>query len=163
VKALTLFDQSELVRSGGSSREELETGVQRLMSLMEPNYLEGQTNVAESMRRLLFAGALAVAHADGVVSPTEIEIFEGFFGTSSFSESLDIDSLTASLPERIEQVKEAASTTQAMQVLRDLCIVARAEGHLKPAERDVLDAIARGLGISTKFVCQTMDSDLDPD
>jgi tellurite resistance protein len=163
VKALTLFDQSELVRSGGSSREELETGVQRLMSLMEPNYLEGQTNVAESMRRLLFAGALAVAHADGVVSQTEIEIFEGFFGTSSFSESLDIDSLTASLPERIEQVKEAASTTQAMQVLRDLCIVARAEGHLKPAEREVLDAIARGLGISTKFVCQTMDSDLDPD
>lgn len=163
VKALTLFDQSELVRSGGSSREELETGVQRLMSLMEPNYLEGQTNVAESMRRLLFAGALAVAHADGVVSQTEIEIFEGFFGTGSFSESLDIDSLTASLPERIEQVKEAASTTQAMQVLRDLCIVARAEGHLKPAEREVLDTIARGLGISTKFVCQTMDSDLDPD
>ena len=163
VKALTLLDQSELVRSGGSSREELETGVQRLMSLMEPNYLEGQTNVAESMRRLLFAGALAVAHADGEASPAEIEIFEGFFGTDSFSESLDIASLTASLTERIEQVKEAASTTQAMQVLRDLCIVARAEGHLKPAEREVLDAIAGGLGISTKFVCQTMDSDLDPD
>jgi tellurite resistance protein len=163
VKALTLFDRSDLVRSGGSSREELETGVQRLMSLMEPNYLEGQTNVAESMRRLLFAGALAVAHADGEVSPAEIEIFEGFFGTDAFSESLDIASLTASLPERIEQVKEVASTTQAMQVLRDLCIVARAEGHLKPAEREVLDAIAEGLGISRKFVCQTMDSDLDPD
>jgi tellurite resistance protein len=163
VKALTLFDQSELVRSGGSSREELETGVQRLLSLMEPNYLEGQTNVAESMRRLLFAGAIAVAHADAEISPSEIEIFEGFFSTGSFSESLDIGSLVASLPERIEQVKEAASTTQAMQVLRDLCVVARAEGHVKPAEREVLDAIARGLGISTKFVCQTMDSDLDPD
>lgn len=163
VKALTLFDQSELMRSGGISREELETGVQRLMSLMEPSYLEGQTNVAESMRRLLFAGALAVAHADGEISPSEIEIFEGFFGTGAFSESLDIDGLTASLPERIGQVKEEASATQAMQVLRDLCIVARADGHLKPAEREVLDGIAWGLGISAKFVCQTMDSDLDLD
>ena len=151
------------MRSGGISREELETGVQRLMSLMEPSYLEGQTNVAESMRRLLFAGALAVAHADGEISPSEIEIFEGFFGTGSFSESLDIDGLTASLPERIGQVKEEASATQAMQVLRDLCIVARADGHLKPAEREVLDGIAWGLGISAKFVCQTMDSDLDLD
>lgn len=163
VKALQLFDQSELIRSGGTSREELETGVQRLMSLMEPNYLEGQTHAAESMRRLLFAGSLVVAQADGEISDSEVEIFENFFGEGTFSESLDLDSLRTGLPERVKQVKEEASTTQAMQVLRDLCLVARAEGNVGEPERAVLDGIALGLGISPKFVCQTLDCDLDPD
>lgn len=163
VKALTLFDQSELVRPGGTSREELEIGVQRLMSLMEPNYLEGQTNVAESMRRLLFAGAIAVANADGVISEKEIAVFEEFFGSGAFSESLDIENLTKSLLERVQQVKDNASATQAMQVLRDLCLVARAEGPITALERAVLDNIAKGLAISTKFVCQTLDADLDLD
>jgi tellurite resistance protein len=65
--------------------------------------------------------------------------------------------------ERVKQVKEDASTTQAMQVLRDLCLVARAEGHVGEPERAVLDEISLGLGISPKFVCQTLDCDLDPD
>ena len=163
VKALQLFDHSELMRSGGTSTEELETGVQRLMSLMEPNYLEGQTHANERMRRLLFAGALVVARADGEISDREVEVFEDFFGEGSYSDSLDLDSLTASLPERIKQVKEEASGTQAMQVLRDLCLVARVEGHVGEPEREVLDEIALGLGISPRFVCQTLDCDLDPD
>ena len=163
VKALQLFDRSNLVREEGSSRDDLETGVQRLMSLMEPNYLEGKTSAAESMRRLLFAGSLAVANADGEISPKEVAIFEGFFGEGAYSESLDVDGLVAGLAARIDQVKEEASPTQAMQVLHDLCIVARAEGQQGDAERRVLDEIATGLGVSTNFVCQTLDSDLDPD
>jgi hypothetical protein len=55
VKALELFHRSELVSSSGESIAQLEMGVQKLMSLMEPSYLEAKTGAAEAMRRLLFA------------------------------------------------------------------------------------------------------------
>ena len=163
VKALNLFDESELGRDGGTSREHLEVGVQRLMSLMEPNYLQGRTDKAESMRRLLFAASIVVARADREISEEEIAVFEDFFGKGSFSESLDLDGLEAQLDSRIERVKEQASTPQSMQVLRDICLVARAEGPTSASERVVLNRVADGLGVSRDFVDQSLDAELDPD
>ena len=163
VKALQLFNDSELVRNGSASREDLEVGVQKLMNLMEPNYLEGRTETAESMRRLLFAATLVVARANGEISDEEIAIFENFFGKGSFSHSLDLDGLEVELDKRIERVKEQASTPQAMQVVRDLCLVARAEGHLAVVERHVIQRLAGRLGVSHEFVCEMLAAELDPD
>ncbi len=163
VKALGLFDRSELMSEGGLSAADLEVAVQRVMSLMEASYLEGKTEGAEAMRRLLFAGALTVANADGGVSEQEIAVFEKFFGPSSFDEKLDLEALERDLESRAKQVRELATTPQAMQVMRDLCIVSRAEGHTTEAERIVLERIALQLGIARSFICQTMEGDLDPD
>ena len=90
-------------------------------------------------------------------------MFEKFFGKGSFSDELDIEALQRELPNRIEQVKETATTPQAMQVLRDLCIVARAEGSIEEPERALLDKIADGLDIARGFVCTTLDNNLEPD
>jgi len=159
VKALQLFYNSEL--AGGSvSKPDLEASVMGVMSLMEPSYLDGRTQTAESMRRLLFAGALVVAHADGEISQDEIEIFEKFFGNRSFKDDLDVTKLKRKLDERIAAVREQASVPQAMQVVRDLCLVARAGGHIHPAEQVVLDQVAEGLNVPGEFICQTMESDL---
>ena len=133
------------------------------MNLMEPNYLEGRTETAESLRRLLFAATLAVARADGEISDEEIEIFENFFGKGSFFDSLDLDRLEAGLDKRIERVKEQASTPQAMQVVRDLCLVARVEGHAAVVERQVIQRVAARLGVSYQFVCEMLAAELDPD
>ena len=67
------------------------------------------------------------------------------------------------LDDRIDRVKEVASGTQAMQVLQDLCIVARAEGHTMEPERGVLEDIATKLGFSTNFVTRILEVDLSPD
>jgi tellurite resistance protein len=115
------------------------------------------------MRRLLFAGALVVANADGQITEEEIAVFEKFFGNHAYKEDLDLEKLEAGLDDRIKAVKEQASVPQAMQVVRDLCLVARAEGHIDAAEEAVLDRIAAGLGVPREFVCQTMESELDPD
>ena len=104
-----------------------------------------------------------MAGADSEIDAEEVEVFEGFFGKGAFSESLDPERLESTLEDRMEQVREQASTTQAMQVLRDLCLVARAGGHTTEAERAVLDRIALGLGVSPGFVCHSMDSELAPD
>ena len=162
VKALQLFYASEL--AGGSvGKSDLEASVMGVMSLMEPSYLDGRTQTAESMRRLLFAAALMVANADDEISEEEIEVFEKFFGNRAFKDDLDLEKLDADLDDRIAAVKEQASVPQAMQVVRDLCLVARAEGHIHPAEEAVLDRVAKGLNVPREFVCQTMESDLAPD
>jgi len=162
VKALTLFHNSELA-GGTQSRHDLEVAVQGVMSLMEPSYLDGRTTTAENMRRLLFAGALVVANADGTISEEEVAIFEKFFGKGAFSDSLNLDALADDLEDRIAQVREMASTPQAMQVLRDLCLVARSGGRISQVETDVLNEIADGLGVPREFVCQSLDSELEPD
>jgi uncharacterized tellurite resistance protein B-like protein len=50
-----------------------------------------------------------------------------------------------------------------MQVLRDLCLVARAEDRISQVETEVLERIAKGLGVAPEFVCQSLDSTLEPD
>ncbi|NND82027.1 MAG: M48 family metallopeptidase [Gammaproteobacteria bacterium] len=67
VKALKLFEQSELYHGNGS-KQQLELRVQSLLSLMEPSYLEAKTDTAEAMRRLLFAALVAVADATNGIS-----------------------------------------------------------------------------------------------
>ena len=62
-----------------------------------------------------------------------------------------------------DRVREEAGVTQAMQVLQDLCIVARAEGHTMKPERRVLEEIATKLGFSAGFVTRTLEVDLSPD
>ena len=163
VKALHLFDKSVLTRAGGMSKEDLEVAVQATMSLMEPSYLEGKTKAAEAMRRALFAGALAVAAASGDIGETEIELFEKFFGKSSYKENLDIEKLRVELPARLQQVRSLASVPQRMQLMHDLCIIARAEDHVSEAERAVLEEIADGLDVPRRFICQTLDSDVELD
>ena len=115
---------------------------------------------------MTFDPSLRLKDALGVGDATddeEIEVFEKFFGNHSYKEDLDLEKLAADLDDRIKTVKEQASVPQAMQVVRDLCLVARAEGHIEAAEEAVLDRIADGLDVPREFVCQTMESELDPD
>ena len=163
VKALQLFHASNLMESDGSSVEDMDVGVQRLMSLMEPNYLEARTDTAIAMRHLLFAGAVAIIAASGDVAEQELEVFEQFFDKGDYSDRLDVERIKQELPSRIARVVQQTTLTQRMQVVRDLCIIAKAEGATIPEEREVLDSIAEGLDVSQSFVCQTLEQDCEPD
>jgi len=163
VKALALYDESVLARTDGRSVDQLELGVHELMSLMEPSYLEARTPIAEAMRRLLFAGALTIAAAHNGIEAVEIEAFEKFFGARAFSDRLDVTMIRNELPERIRQVRQQTSLPQRMQVLRDLIVIARSDGPPPGSERRVLIDIAHGLGISTCFVDQMMNTPTELD
>jgi len=163
VKALQLFHQSELMKEGGNTHEYLEVGVQRLLSLMEPSYLEARTDTASAMRRLLFSGAIAVANAEKGISKSEIKLFEKFFGKGEFNKSLNIDRIIKTLPDRIKTANQQASSTQRMQVMRDICVMSRADGKANDVERVVMDDIADQLGIPRAFICQTLAQDCELD
>lgn len=160
VKALKLFHESALVKEGGGSQEQLELGVQTLMGLMEPNYLEGRTPATEAMRRALFAAALTVANADGEVSEAEIEVFEKFFGEDKFSEKLNLKKLAQTLPSRIEAARELTGPGQRMQLLRDLVLVAHADQDVSAAEHQVLSQVAEGLQLSEEVLMQFLNGPL---
>lgn len=163
VRALQLFHESELVKKGGVSLDEMDIGVQRLMSLMEPSYLDGRTDAAIAMRHLLFAGAVVVASASNGVTEKEIAVFEDFFDKGDFSDKLNIDRLREELPSRINRVNEQTTVTQRMQVMRDLCTISKADGGTTPEERDILNEIADGLSVPRNFICQTMEHEPEPD
>lgn len=157
VKALKLFEKSELY-GGEGSKDDLEVGVQSVLSMMEPSYLESKTDTAEAMRRLLFAGLIAVADAADGISPQELEVFSKFFGKYAFTDALDIEKTKRTIERRLAEVKSKSTQTQCMQVLHDMCLMAQADGGIQPSERSVLDGIAEGLSIPTSFICQVVDS-----
>ena len=163
VRALKLFDNSELAVKGGKSVDELEAGVQVLMTMMEPSYLEGRTDTAENMRRLLFAGAIAVANANNTITELEIAVFEKFFGPRTFSTDLDIDQIIASLPSRVSPVLANTTIAQRMQIIRDLCTVARADKVVKPEEIKVIESIAAQLEVPEHFVSQAVELEIELD
>lgn len=163
VKALKLYDESEHVRDDGMSKADLEIGVQSLMGLMEPSYIEGKTETAKFMRRLLYAGAIAIADASSGIGPEEVKIFEKFFGPGEFSSKLDVTRLKEDLDNRVNNACLNTSIPQRMQVVRDLCVVAQASGRITDEERDVLEHIADGLNISRGFISRTIKLLIEPD
>jgi hypothetical protein len=163
VKALKHFADSELSRPGGKPVDFLEAQVQALMSLMEPSYLDEKSEIAETMRRLLFAGAIAVADASNGISKAEIAVFEKFFGEGSFSDRLDVAALRRELENRAADARQKVPPTRRIQVLRDLCLVVRADGLVDAAGVEVLRNLAKSLEISTAVIDQTLGGHTDPD
>ena len=162
VKALKLFEESELY-GGKVSKQDLEVGVQAVLSLMEPSYLEAKTDIAEAMRRLLFAGLIAVADASDGISDHELEVFGKFFGKYAYSDKLDIDKIKETLTRRAVELKNKASQTQCMQVLHDMCTMAQADGGITEAERSELERVAKELDIPSSFICRAIDFEKDLD
>ncbi len=156
LKALKFFFESDLAREGGFEIHVLEAHVQTLMALMEPSYLEEKSESAEIARRLLFAAAIAVADAVDGVSDAEIAVFEKFFGEDSFNEKLDIQAIKGSLDDRIAEAKGSLPHARRTQVVRDLCLVARAEGHVSPEECAAIERLCAELEVPLDIVSGTL-------
>jgi len=163
VRALQHFHKSELMLDGGLSIDDMDLQVQGLMGLMEPNYLDAKTDAAIAMRHLLFAAAVVVINAGGNISAEEIRVFEDFFEKGDFSDKLNVERIKAELPARIQRVKQQTTQPQRMQVLRDVCLIAKADGETSDVELNELHSLADDLEVSRNFVCQQISQDCEPD
>ena len=157
LKAVELFAGSELVRDGGTPLADLEARVQELMTVMDPSYLRGRTDVAEAMRRLLFAGGVAVATVSGEVTEEAMKELERLLGPGSIPVELKPDLIEADLPDRIDAVRRIVPPLRRGQVIRDLCVIARADGRLSDAEIDVIRDIARKVEVDESLVTCAVD------
>jgi hypothetical protein len=151
LRAAKAFVESELFKPGGKSRDELEHEINDLMSLMEPQYLQEQSDVAESMRRLLFTGGVLIAAANGI-DTKEIEMMEKLLGGGRFKKDMNVDALRADLTKRTKDVRALVPPLRRMQVLRDLCLVSLADQRIDDGERSLLYEIAQQVDVSPVMV-----------
>lgn len=163
VKALQLFHHSKHMLADGVDVATLELGVEGIMALMEPSYLESKTDASLAMRHLLFAGSLLVANANGEISAEEVVVFEKFFGKYKYREDFNLEKLREELPKRADQVVKYNTIPKRMQVLRDLCVMAKAEGKAHHAEVVILREIAHRLEIPGFFVDQLLNKNPELD
>lgn len=156
LRAAQLFAASEVFQQGGVPRLDLEMQVQELMTLMDPSYLQDTSDVAEAMRRLLFAGGVAVAAASGTVTEASVKVLERLLGVGSIPSNLRPDVIRADLPSRIDTVNRIVPPLRRAQVIRDLCVIACTGGRLDEVKLMVIREIARAVGVDeTVLTCST--------
>jgi hypothetical protein len=156
LRAVQLFAGSALFAGHGLDRDALEEETHALLSLMDPSYLEEESDEAVWMRRLLFAGGAAVAAASGGLAEEEIAVMRRFFGEARFGPDVRVDALRADLDRRAADVRERVPALRRAQVLRDLCLVALADGRADRAERAVILGLADRAGVDRRVVEQAL-------
>ena len=125
---------------------------------MNACYLTARTDTAETMRRLLFAGGVAVATATtDTVTPEAIAQLERLLGPGAMPPLLKPEVILADLPSRIEQVRTSVPPLRRAQVIRDLCVIARADGSIADAELDVIEDIAKKIEVDLGIVACARD------
>ena len=163
VKALNRFFQSDLVRKGGASREQLEAECHELMQLMAPTYLEEDSQTAEMMRRVLFAAGCVLMKVSGTISDKEIEAFNSLFGEGTFGDHLNIDKLEERLDDRVEEANAVVPLARRSHLIRDLCVIARSDGRVTRKEREFIHEVGRKLELSPTIVDHTFNRNVELD
>ncbi|MGH9870281.1 MAG: M48 family metallopeptidase [Candidatus Polarisedimenticolia bacterium] len=156
LRAAELFAGSELMAAKGMPRAELEAQVHELMTLMEPSYLQEKSAVAEAMRRLLFAGGVAIAASSGKLEEKAVEELERLLGPGSLPFEVKPEVILRDLPSRLSDVKENVPPLRRAQVLRDLCVIAKADGRLTKAEQEIMGRIADELEVDRALIVCTI-------
>lgn len=156
LQAAELFAQSTIMLPGGTGVDRLEAEVHELMSLMAPSYLHEKSEAAEAMRRLLFSGAVLVATTQATPNPKTLEEMERLLGAGTVPVQPKREAITQDLPRRIARVNEIVPTMRRSQIIRDLCVIARADGYADEAEQREIRDIARAIGVESQLVTATM-------
>jgi tellurite resistance protein len=163
LEAALHFARTSAMTPGGVTIAEIEPHVEAVMSLMMPGYLHEKSDAAEVMRRLLFAGAVLVAHASGGMSDVEAERIEALLGDGALPLDLDLAAIREDLPRRIARFVEEVPALRRGQVIRDLTLVARADGVIDAAELAVLHELADAVGVSRSLVATTASAPAELD
>jgi tellurite resistance protein len=156
VRAVQLAAASELIKTGGTPLAVLEDEVTTLMRIMDPSYLKEPGEIGEAMRRLLLAGGAVVAAAGGPISDDERRALEKLLGPGGVPAELSADALRGDLARRVERVKQVVPVARRAQVIRDLAVIARADGKVEPEELAVVREIARSIDVDPAIVDSTL-------
>lgn len=163
IKAAKLFTESVIMRDDGLSIDALELRVEELLTVMEVGYLKATTDEAKAMRRLLLAAGMMIVAASGGIEDKEAEALDGLLGDGTVSRKLDLDALRADLDERIDDVVALTTPARRVQVLRDLCLVAQADGCTSAPERELLEDLSTRLGLGGEALLGMIDCRYDLD
>jgi Zn-dependent protease with chaperone function/tellurite resistance protein len=156
VRAVQLAATSELIDPKGTAVAVLEDSVTDLMSLTDPSYLHEPGEIGEAMRRLLLAGGAVVASAGGPLEDEEHAALETLLGIGAVPSHINVAALRDDLERRIARVNEVVPAPRRAQVIRDLAVIARADGRVDPAEVAEIRRIAAAVDVDPVIVDSTI-------
>lgn len=163
VKALQTFFRSDIMQPSGISREQLEADNHELMQLMSPTYLQEDSEMAEMMRRVLFAAGCVLMKVSGSINEKEIAAFDALFGEGTYGDHLDIDKLEERLAGRITDANNVVPLARRAHIIRDLCLIAVADGRVSRNEREFIHSVGRDLELSTTVIDHCFERDVELD
>jgi hypothetical protein len=163
LRAVELAATSVLLKTDGITRAELENETQELMSLMDPSYLVEQSEAAEAMRRLLLAGAILIASASSNSKTEGLKEIERMLGPGSHPSDIKPEAMRQDLERRIARVNDVVPPLRRAQVVRDLCVIARADQKVDAQELQILEEIAQAVGVDPRLVPCTAAASADFD
>lgn len=170
LKALEVFTRGEpyhrlVGESGGTlSGDEVAAEVAELMSIMEPTYLQDETDVGQKTRRYLLASGYLVAAANGVIAQSEVNSLSSLVGPQVSPDEMrqmfsrpfedvkvEVEALAKDLSALLTGVKK-------LQLIRDAVIISFADGAVDQAELNCLVWLCNGLGVDPRFIEQVLNS-----
>ncbi len=159
--AIELFSRSTtfraLVGAGGGDLDEpaLERQVARLVRLMNPSIMEAGLQGTDALEFMLL-GSLAVAAATKGTSRTEANAIRRLGrGHDELVERLTampLEEQQIRMIELAELLVAALPVADRAGIVNDVTLVARADGRISRAEREVLDGVAGLLGLDPEGV-----------
>ncbi|WP_438710391.1 M48 family metallopeptidase [Aquimarina muelleri] len=164
IKALELFNKSKTYQKfnpeifGEITEQDMEDQIKRIMSLMEPEDLNSESEQAPKIQRFMFLGGYMISNADGTIEDSEIQALSSIVAPNVFAEcmltikGLSEDEIIEELQVLAKDLDIVLSIMQKLNVLRDLSIISYADGHIDETEVEVLYNLARILYINTDFI-----------
>ena len=158
LRVAQLTARSQILTEDGMPITELEQEIQSLMTIMDPGYVHDRSDTGEGMRRLLFSGGLLIATADGDMHENEIKVFERFLGEGAMPTDPKPAAIRANLDSIIEHAQAHVPPARIAQVVRDLTVIAVADGRVSAAELEVLEDLAARLQLDSELVARSLEA-----
>jgi uncharacterized tellurite resistance protein B-like protein len=164
LSALGLFAKSErFARAVGKpagaalGTEDLEKQTQELLGLCESSFLQNPAALSEEVQKFYFYASVLVGMCDGLVE-AELQAL-----ANTLKREIKADEINAILEQGAPQIagitrgltpviRDNLSESQRLTLLRDLCMIALADGRLTSDEIGLLQAIASDVGIKPQFI-----------
>jgi uncharacterized tellurite resistance protein B-like protein len=169
IKALELFRQSEtyfrlLNQSGGDiTEEEMEDKIKSILSLMEPTYLNEESETSTLIQEFMFLAGYFITLADGQILDSELQALSSLVSPELFADCMqttqgkDSDAIRLDIQNRGERLNTFISPIQKLNILRDLSIISYADGEIDETEVAVLYGLANLLCIRPEFIDQILN------
>ena len=177
IKALEIFHRSETYHrltnrapDFNISEEEMEQEIAQFMSLMEPSHLDKNAEVGGEIHRFLFLSGYLIAMADGDVDESEVQTWGRIVDKEIFADCLRAiqdaseDDMREEVAELAEKLNTYLSPMQKLNVIRDICLIASADGEVHQNEMETLYILCHLLRIHPEFADQVIhdsQSELD--
>jgi hypothetical protein len=172
LKALDLFNRSETYQKlcgkaeGGAeiAEEQLEFQIKKIMSLMEPTYLQDNTMLADLMRNFVFLGGWLVAAANGVIEESEVKALGSLLDPKEVEPRLatmkdgDAEAVWGQIEEITEKLNILLPVVSKLNVIKDLTVIAGADGSVDDTELEALYRLTASLHIRPEFVDHVLES-----